>query len=141
MMQAFAYRHLVPAQELLVVGTGGGRWTPSFQLAGDSPIRVPAGGTAEVKIATVQGPRAGTPIRLALSDPPEGVTLQDTSFAADSISLVLKADAAHVGYADNLIVEASMDFEPKRPDGKATGRKMRFSLGALPAIPFEIVLR
>lgn len=52
--------------------------------------------------------------------------------------LKAEADAPEVGYTDNLIVEASIEVEGRRPGGGA-GQKRRVPLGVLPAIPFEVV--
>jgi len=140
MMQAFLYRHLAPAQELMVKVTGPGRFAPTIELADGVPVRIPSGGTAQMRVtapvaAALQG------LQLQLSEPPEGVTLQDTRVVPGGLALVLKADAeaVQIGYADNLIVEASVEVEVKRRDGTATGQKRRVPLGVLPAIPFEVV--
>ena len=50
MMQAFAYRHLVPAQELKVAV-----WTrrvsgPAMSVRGKTPVQIPAGGTVHVQL-------------------------------------------------------------------------------------------
>jgi len=79
-------------------------------------------------------------IELALSDPPEGMVLQNVKVASNGLAFQLKVDgdAAKAGYRDNLIVEAftQVAFSKK---GAATKQKRRVSLGPLPAIPFEIV--
>lgn len=139
MMQAFAYRHLVPAQELELSVSGLLRRGPSVQLAADLPVRIPAGGTAEVRVRATQA-RIPVAIRFELSEPPKGVTLQEVTAVPDGFALVLKADsAAQVGYADSLIVEAFAEMENSRPGNKAPQQRRRVSLGVLPAIPFEIV--
>ena len=87
MMQAFAYRHLVTAQELKVVVNN--RWMPrtSIRLLGESPVRIPAGGTVTVQVAT---PSSGFSerVRLELSDPPEGITIKDVSVVAAIAGMV-----------------------------------------------------
>ena len=47
--------------------------------------------------------------------------------------------APPVGYANNLIVEASTEYSVKRADGTLDPNKRRASLGLMPALPFEIV--
>ena len=145
-MQAFLYRHLAPAQELMVVVTKN-RWTPlPVQVSSREPVQVPAGGKAEVRIKTPTRPRLRT-IELALAEPMEGVALQDVRIVPDGLAFVLKVegDAAPAGFADNLIVEAFTERPVKRRDkkgkkgGKATGQTRRVSLGLLPAIPFVVV--
>jgi hypothetical protein len=140
MMQAFAYWHLAPAQEFVVAVTGARRLAGSIALTDRTPIRIPLGGIAQVHINTPPLPMLAN-LRFELSEPPKGVTLQEVTTAPNGLVLTLKADAnaAQVGYADNLIVEASAEVENVRQRGKAAGRKGRVSLGVLPAIPFEIV--
>lgn len=133
-MQAFAYQHLVPAEEMLVAVAPGGRRSPSLEMDG-SVVRIPAGGTAEVKVS-VRPAMPNTSVELALSDPPAGVTLLNQYVQPDQLTLVFMADDKHVGYADNLIVEVFAEVEAK--DGKGA-QKQRISLGVLPAVPFEIV--
>ena len=142
MMQAFAYRHLVPSQELMAAVTGAKRRGAGVELVGDTPIRIPAGGTAQVQVKTPKGPMLQD-INLELSDPPKGVTLQDVSVAPGLLTLVLKTDpdVVKAGLTDNLIIEAFIESAGRQQDGKTAKQKRRVSLGVLPAIPFEIVQR
>ena len=136
MMQAFAYYHLTPSQQLMAV-TRFRRNSPSFERVDGSLLRITAGGRAEVAYK-MSPPMPNALIRLELSDPPEGVSIQETKTTPGGVTLVLKADDKHIGYQDNLIVEASVDMDVKSQDG-ASMKKQRVSLGTLPAIPFEIV--
>ena len=154
MMQAFAYRHLVPTGEFLADVTGFARFAPTIQLATAGPVRIPAGGTATVNINSSM-PRVIQAFKLDLSDPPKGITIQEVTPTSMGLSLVLKADAktAQVGYADNLIVEASAEVDgpggrraapkgaPKGAPPAATKAKAtrRVSAGVLPAISIEVV--
>ena len=142
MMQAFAYRHLMPSRELLVAVRRTQYPAPPIELAGGGPVRIPAGGTAQVQIKTPRRPGLQS-IQLALSDPPKGVTLQDVTAVPGGLTFALKADgdAARAGPADNLIVEAFTEMAGRGQSGKAANQKQRISLGVLPAIPFEIVQR
>jgi hypothetical protein len=144
MMQAFLYRHLVPQQELLVAVTGSRPvptvWrplVPGIQLASPTPVRIPLGGTVQVQIEAPQvlpdrRQSALQMVRLRLSDPPRGVTLQETTVVPTGLTLTLRADPniAMAGHSANAIVEAFT--------GPAGGDQ-RVSLGVLPAIPFQIV--
>jgi hypothetical protein len=139
-MQAFLYRHLAPAQQLFVF-VQNARWrAPSIELAGDSPVRIPAGGSARVLIKTRRGPMLKE-IHLELNEPPEGVTLHDVTVVPQGLAFQLKADkdAVRAGFADNLIVEAFRESVVRQKDGKPTNQKRRNSVGVLPAIPIEIV--
>ncbi len=140
MMQAFLYRHLAPSQQFMVKVLGAGRFAPVIELADAGPVQIPAGGTAQLRINAPQSPMLAG-LQLELSAPPDGVALQAVSAVPGGFALTFAAgaDAPQVGYADNLIVEASVEMEMKRPDGTATGQKRRVSFGVLPAIPFEVV--
>jgi hypothetical protein len=154
MMQAFAYRHLVPQQELLVAVSGSrpvpAVWRPlaaGFQSVAGAPVEIPVGGTAEV---TVRAPQTlpnllRTPLpalRFRLCVPPRGVTLREAAVTATGVTLVVKADTylAREGDAANLIVEAFAEAGGEAPPaGQPVGRRQRVSLGVLPAIPCRIV--
>jgi hypothetical protein len=142
MMQAFAYRHLVPAQELLVSSREGGRQRPLVRVADPGIVRIPAGGTAEVRIAAPRRP-GGRDFELKLHDPPRGITLDRVTSSAMGAALVLKAAAdAPAGPPDNLIVEALI--EPPAGARRGSGgaqQGRRVPVGVLPAIPFEVVRR
>jgi hypothetical protein len=141
MMQAFIYRHLVPSRELLVRVTGGKRRGPALELADAGSLRVPEDGTAEIEVKTMRLPN-GQEIRFELSDPPEGMILQDVSPIPGGLKVGVKfgGDALRAGVRDNLIVEAFTEVPRGKPqDGKTPQGKRRISLGVLPAIPFEIV--
>jgi hypothetical protein len=142
MMQAFLYRHLAPSQELMVAVMSTRFRTPPIELAASGPVRIPVGGTAQVRIKTPRGPMLQN-MRLELSDPPKGLTLQDVTAVPDGLEFVLKADgdAAKAGFADNLIVEAFTETAGGQKGGKAATQRQRVSLGVLPAIPIEIVQR
>lgn len=139
-MQAFLYRHLVPAQELLVF-VQNARWrSPAVELAGGVPVRIPAGGSARVVIRTRRGPMLQE-IQLELNEAPEGVTLHDVTVVPQGLAFQLRAnkDVVQAGFADNLIIEAFRESVVRQKDGKPTNQKRRNSVGVLPAIPIEIV--
>ena len=143
LMQAFLYCHLAPSRELMVA-VGRIRWRSlPAQLAGSGPVRIPAGGTARVRVKAPRRPRLGK-IDLALSAPPQGITLQNVRAVPDGLAFQLKAEgeAAKAGFADNLIVEAFGEVTVKKQGengGEAVDQKQRVSLGILPAIPFVVV--
>jgi hypothetical protein len=140
LMQAFLWRHLTPAQDLLVVVQGGRRFGGLLRLADPTPIRIPAGGVQHVHIDAPQHPRLAE-LRLQLNEPPAGIILRDVSLDARGFSLELTADpdVAAVGLADNLIVEALLKVVHDR--GPRAGQTSEVLLGVLPAMPFEVVGR
>lgn len=136
MMQAFAYHHLVPAQDMLVTVSGNARARFPARLLERGPVKVRPGGTALVRFAIPRGPSAGK-IELVLSEPPEGITLEKAVVTADGAILQIQADAEKVkpGLRANLIVEAYPEAAKKPGGGKAA----RSPLGTLPAVPFEVL--
>jgi hypothetical protein len=140
MMQAFAYHHLVPAKEWLVQVTPPGRIRSPWRLLTDGPVKLPAGGTAAVRLAV--NPLALAKLaRFELSEPPEGVAIQSVSLGRDGLAILLRAEAVKVklGQKGNLILEAFTEttLNPAGGQGKAITR--RVPLGTMPAIPFEII--
>jgi hypothetical protein len=139
-MQAFLYRHLVPRQELLVT-VQKSKWRVSpIRLASGVPVRIPAGGSARVRVKIQRSPSLKE-MQLELTEPPEGITLHDVTVLHGGLTFQLKADKDEMqnGFTDNLIVEAFREFTPKQQEGKPTPQKRRVSMGVLPAIPIEIV--
>ncbi len=146
-MQAFLYRHLVPAQQLLVA-VQRTRWgTLPVELAGDSPVRIPAGGSAQLRLKTRKRANLKA-IILQLNEPPDGLTLHDVHIVPEGLALTLKADkdVLHSGFIDNLIIEAFREFTPKQGSSKPASQQKgksapnrRTSMGILPAITIEIV--
>ncbi len=137
-MQAFLWRHLAPSRQLMVAVTKA-RWGAlAARRAGRGPVRIPAGGTAQVRLKVAR--RVSKQIKLALSDPPKGIALDGVKVVPDGLTFQLKAEAdtAKVGLADSLIVQAAAEYDIKAK-GKPTGKKRRTALGTLPAIPFVVV--
>jgi hypothetical protein len=143
MMQAFEYRHLVPAKDWLVAVIGGGRNRPALGVTGKEPIKVPAGGMAEVRDAVPSSPLLGSSSQLAveLSEPPEGITIDKVSPGAGALTIHLRADTAKVkpGLKGNLMVEVFLERTSEAVPGQRRGGTQRMPLGTLPAIPFEVV--
>lgn len=150
MMQAFAYKHLVPAEELTLVLPGSGpppkrpanaRFFQSmWRLLVDGPIKIPAGEDAEVRASVPWSSDRGE-IQIELSDPPEGILLAKASCADRTVTIVLHSDAGKVkpGLKGNLIANGFQKRTQTNKEGKT--REYRTFLGPLPAIPFEVVKR
>ena len=142
MMQAFAYRHLVPAQELKVADMGPldcqGRGERSGADPGeDSCRRDGPGSTAQCPMRVFL-----ERIALELDDPPDGIRIRKVSAVSDGVEILLSSDAAKAkaGLKGNLIVNA---FFLPRPQAGAKAKPQaggqRTLIGPLPAIPFEVV--
>jgi len=171
MMQAFAYQHLVPADELRVsvVGRGGTRIPAS--IVSSQPVRIPAGGTARVRVIVPPAYLRFDKVEFELSEPPDGITLRDSSLdpagaarsqppgrlggrfggrlgapagaqAPPGGQFVLQADAAKVKPGLRGNLIVTVSGE-RVPTGnqQATAARRRVGLGTLPAIAFEITSR
>ena len=140
MMQAFAYRHLVPAKELrlAVIGRGGARG--GAKILGATPVKIPVGGTVRVQVGFF-APRLAEPLQLELSEPPEGITIQSVSAIRDGTEIILASDAIKTksGLTGNLIVNAFAGKPGGDRKGKGPANPRRAPLGTLPALPFEVV--
>jgi len=142
MMQAFAYRHLVPAQELKVAVAGRSWARASLRILGETPVKIPAGSTAQVRFDAPPRALAGQ-LRFELSEPPDGIAIKEVVSSGGGTQLVLQADAAKVkpGLKGNLIVNVLASgtgaFAKAKAKPKANPRPL--PVATLPAIPFEIV--
>ena len=140
MMQAFAYRHLVPAKELDVAVSGRFMARVSVKVLSATPVKIPAGGTAHVRLSTPTGAFANR-FQLELNDPPEGIAIAKVSPADEGAEIELHSDAAKtkLGLKGNLIVSI---FPGPGLAAAQKGKKknlQRAAVGTLPAIPFEVV--
>jgi Bacterial pre-peptidase C-terminal domain len=141
MMQAFAYRHLVPATELAVAVSGRFMNRMPLKILSATPVKIPAGGTARVRVGAPSSAFADR-FRLELNDPPEGITLGKVSPVSEGAEIELCSDAAKAksGLKGNLIVNIMQGqalIEAQKNKKQANQR--RPAVGTLPAIPFEVV--
>jgi hypothetical protein len=141
MMQAFAYRHLVPATDLKVSIRRGGGFRSPVAIPGEQRLKIPAGGTVRIPVRVPTANPQGK-IQLELSEPPEGIELREASDLQDGTEIVLQCDAAKIkaGVKGNLIVNILIERTVTPPKGGSPVTR-RQPLGTLPAIPFEIVSR
>lgn len=136
MMQAFIYRHLVPADCWLVaVGQARRFATPAWGFTADSPVKIPVGGAGQLWLPAGRSSALGD-FKLQLRDAPEGIALGELRQGLRGTWLELTADKEKVsaGLKGNLLVELLQERRA-RPGGPA--RLVPVAL--LPAIPFEIV--
>ena len=144
MMQAFAYRHLVPASDLKVAVRRGAMLRVPIKVISQEPLEIPAGGTARFQVHVPPLPsNLLSKVQYELSEPPEGIELRNASPGRDGTEIVLQCDAAKAkpGLKGNLIVNISAERVAQAADGRPQANRQRVSLGTLPAVPFEIVAR
>jgi len=140
MLQAFAYRHLVPARELKVFMARRGPPRNVERILSDTPVKIPAGGTARVRVwVPISTLLVGA--HLELSEPPKGITLADTLPIREGTEIVLQSDAAIVKPGQKGTLTVKTVGQRPGPPGQAqpAPKGPRALLGNLPAIPFEIV--
>jgi hypothetical protein len=148
MMQAFAYRHLVPTDDLRVsVGARGGTRVAT-SIVSAQPVKIPLGGLVHVKVVVPPAYLTFQNVQFELSEPPDGVVLGDLllgrGVGQPEAEFVLRADAAKAkaGLRGNLIVTISGERAPAaNPNQKAqqaAAARRRLPIGTLPAIAFEI---
>jgi hypothetical protein len=143
-MQAFAYHHLVPASDFRVAVRRGAMLRTPIKVSSQEPLEIPAGGTARFQVQMPTLPSNFlTKVQYELSEPPEGVELRGASPGRDGTEIVLQCDAAKAkpGLKGNLIFSISAERVAQAANAKQQANRQRVSLGTLPAVPFEIVVR
>jgi hypothetical protein len=133
MMQAFFYRHLVPARELLAHVTG--RATSFARLQSTPPLRLgPGAATARAQFVV---PNARGPVRVELAGAPEGLAVTRAELTREVLDVTLGFDAAKLkaAVAGNLILHVYGDgaATPAKKNAKANPRGF---IATLPALPF-----
>ncbi len=139
-MQAFLWRHLLPADTWLVLAGTKNMRRPTIRLLDSEPIRIPPGGSAEIRVALPEW-IAKRDFEFVLSRAPEGLTLSPPRIIdgprKPERTLVFRISAAAKnpapGTAGNLIIQAFGTRKSK--NGKPANR---WPVGYLPAIPFNI---
>jgi hypothetical protein len=142
MMQAFAYHHLVPAEDLTLIVTRRAVFRSPVRVPTNQTLRIPAGGSLRVPVQVLLPPNSPiTKLDFELSEPPDGLDLRPP--AAGAAEIVLQCDAAKAkpGLKGNLIVNLVGERTATPANGTARPATQRVQLGALPAMPFEIVAR
>ena len=138
MQQAFIYQHLVPSSRLQATVLKRKGAIPPVAITNVLPVELPAGGSVVVHVRV---PRKQVPkeVRFALDGAPDGIALERFEPETAGYALYIKAgsEAPKPGYADNLIVEAYMEVQPKA-EAVPPKPKQRNSYGVLPAIPFVV---
>ena len=151
MMQAFLYRHLVPVQDWVVTITGERRSKINFAVLDDKPVQLIPGRPAYARMSAPQG-LLNNNLKLTLSQPPKGVKIKKVHPDQQGFKIEFEIDEklAKPGEKGNLIVMGTVEFKSsyypetkgrKKPKKKPKRIKTTrvVSLGALPAIPFELL--
>ena len=141
LMQAFFYRHLVPAQELVAVVNGPERpfLKDAFKILSATPIKIPVGGTARVRVSAPKN--FSDRFRLELNNAPEGITLTNVTAIAAGLELVFQCDVDKLkpGSLGNLICDViPQNNGAADPAKKAKTARKPAAVATLPAMPFTV---
>jgi hypothetical protein len=138
-MQAFLWRHLVPSREWLVcVAEGRGKRTV-LDVGSELPLRVPAGGSAVLKINAPKWVAERNP-EPELNEAPQGIGISPARPVPGGIALDVRADAdLKAGTQTNLIIDLYATAAAGGKPAKAAKAGQRFMFSTLPAIPILIV--
>jgi hypothetical protein len=141
MMQAFAYRHLVPSKELWIDILPRIQRRPPMQIqADDIPLILVPGKAAILSIQMPAG-RQTDRFGFELSEAPDGLSIKKIEHHVGSVDVFINFDAAKLrpGARGNLIFSAYADPQ-KEPDAEKTKKQAprRISLGFIPAVPYEV---
>jgi hypothetical protein len=128
MMQAFYYHHLVVEPDWLVRVLGAGGPAVAWKSV-EKPVRIAAGGTGQLSLPLP--PRFAGQVSFTLDDPPEDLTIEKVVRETSAVTVIFHAGPKlKSGAKGNLIVNAQIQ-RPNQP--------RRQPIGAIPAIPFEVV--
>jgi len=142
MMQAFLWRHLVPAKGGTVAITRGSGSTAPLKRLDTARVKLPAIGMARLRFS-VPREELAEQIRFELSAPPKGITVKEVSAIGGQVELTLSSEVEDptVGIKGNLILNAFREFTVEPKEEGAKPRTDRTHLGMLPAVPFEVIPR
>jgi hypothetical protein len=142
MTQAFAYHHLVPADDLKLTVTRRAVFRSPVRVTGNQTLRIPAGGLVRIPIQVMLAPASAiTKLDFELSEPPDGLDLRPPVEGGNEIVIQCDAAKAKPGLKGNLIVNLVGERTVTPANGTSRPATQRVQLGALPAMPFEIVAR
>ena len=135
-LQAFIYHHLVPARELLAYSPPDRSPKKPLQMSAEIVKILPkSAGSAKVFLPPALEKNR---VRAELKNPPEGISIEKVSPSQDGVDIAFRADLtkAKPGSQGNLIVELTAGRSPAPTDKEQTEK--RWSLGLLPAIPYDL---
>jgi hypothetical protein len=134
----------------VVTVTGTRRSKINFAVLDEHPVKLIPGSSACTRIAAPQGLLAQK-LELKLSEPPKGVTIKNIFPDQRGLRVEFNVDKnlAKPGEKGNLIAIGSVEVTAYSSSTKTKKKgkrkpkpkpiKRRISLGALPAIPFELI--
>ena len=140
MIQAFMYHQLVPAVDWIAIVSGPPSSRPPIKLVTPSPVKLKTGAETKLVVALDgRNPFVIAETQLQLIEAPDGISISGISAVPEGMAISIKAEPSKVKshFKGNLIIEVFNEKTfPASKDKPATTR--RYSMGLLPAIPFEI---
>ena len=130
MMQAFLYRHLVPSKALMVMVTEAQPATVKLELPQDGIVRARAGSQIQLLFTVDRHDGYKGGVRLALSEPPEWVSLKSKGIGKDRFG-VIRLDVnenADTGMRSTLILNGSVRIQKDKnaPDYNPIAKWLNF---------------
>jgi hypothetical protein len=112
-----------------------------MRILGPQPVRSPVNGRARVRVALPPAFQAFEKIDFELSNPPDGLALDDISMNRTGAEFTLTAASSRVkpGLRGNLIITVSGERVPPAGPETPAARRPRVAIGSLPALAFEVV--
>lgn len=140
MMQAFLWRHLVSAQELLLRVTEPLPVSVKLDLPKEGIIEARPGEEIRISGEVLRQNGVKGNVRLALFDAPEWITLKSKSFGWKSNSVVLKiSEEAPRGAFESLVLNGTISIAKPKNDPAynpvfkwLNRKKYHFSIGVIP---------
>jgi antitoxin component of MazEF toxin-antitoxin module len=132
-MQAFLYKHLVPAKAWEVMVSGRGL---PLRLTSNARVQLTPGQPTTICLALPGPPRGVEDLKVELSDPPAGISVGECHVRNGQLTFTVLCEATGTPAVNpgNLIASVY----GQRPGKKANAAKAATLLGVAPAIPFEI---
>ncbi|HUT90985.1 MAG TPA: PPC domain-containing protein [Thermoguttaceae bacterium] len=143
MMQAFLWLQIVPAEQWAIVLSGKPVTKPPLEFPPVDRVELKLGETTILGARLTAKNVSTQDLRVDLSEPPDGVTVEKVSPEALGLAVVLATDAEKVkpGQRGNLIFEVFREYTPAPTEATPKPEPRRTSVGILPAVPFEVVGR
>jgi len=109
MIQAFSYKHLVPAKEFVVDVTEKANVIVSHQISGNNILHIPKGGSVDIGMDINRGEGFNDKLKFVLVNPPKGITLTEKQITEKDkkISITIKSNdkECKTGFKGNLIFQ------------------------------------
>ena len=140
-MQAFAWKHLVPVSDQLVLVTPPMPYTLAFAVPSGKIFELTQGKESSIPIDLVRNPDFQVNLQLQLLDPPPGIILRNSSFRGgnkDRQMATLRVESkVNPGLYENLVLVAVANVpvaDPENPDNKSKREKIFVTAPALPVV-------